>query len=229
MASTNVVNLIGTIIDSFRDTYAITSITHVGTIYTINTADTKRLEVGSYVTISGNNYEVLTLIANTSFTISSAINVIGTSWKALAPYYFYGTPIMISNTLDKYKNYKQKFPVIVLFETMPAVVNDDTSLNIERVVSLEMYFMDEANFKDWSHDEYYTYVIDVLQTYVDDFITKISNHRQIGALDKHNETPYSKWNLVRLDTGKNVFNSELSGIKLEIDLPILKTLECESN
>ena len=229
MASTNVVNLIGTIIDSFRDTYAITSITHVGTTYTINTKDTKRLAVGSYVSISGNNYEVLTLIANTSFTINSTINVIGTSWKALAPYYFYGTPIMISNTLDKYKNYKQKFPVIVLFETMPAVVNDDTALNIERVVSLEMYFCNEANFKDWSHDEYYTYVIDVLQTYVDDFITKISNHRQIGELDKHNETPYSKWNLVRLDTGKNVFNSELSAIKLEIDLPILKTLECESD
>lgn len=229
MASTNVVNLIGTIIDSFRDTYAITSITHVGTTYTINTSDTKRLAVGSYVSISGNNYEVLTLIANTSFTINSTINVIGTSWKALAPYYFYGTPIMISNTLDKYKNYKQKFPVIVLFETMPAIVNDETTLNIERVVSLEMYFCNEANFKDWSHDEYYTYVIDVLQTYVDDFITKISNHRQIGELDKHNETPYSKWNLVRLDTGKNVFNSELSAIKLEIDLPILKTLECESN
>jgi len=229
MASTNVVNLIGTIIDSFRDTYAITSITHVGTTYTINTADTKRLAVGSYVSISGNNYEVLTLIANTSFTISSAINVIGTSWKALAPYYFYGTPIMISNTLDKYKNYKQKFPVIVLFETMPAVVNDDTSLNIERVVSLEMYFCNEANFKDWDSSEYYSNVIDKMQTYVDDFITKISNHRQIGILDKHNETPYSKWNLVRLDTGKNVFNSELSGIKLEIDLPILKTLECESN
>ncbi len=229
MASTNVVNLIGTIIDSFRDTYAITSITHVGTTYTINTTDTKRLAVGSYVSISGNNYEVLTLIANTSFTINSTINVIGTSWKALAPYYFYGTPIMISNTLDKYKNYKQKFPVIVLFETMPAIVNDDTSLNIERVVSLEMYFCNEANFKDWSHDEYYTYVIDVLQTYVDDFITKISNHRQIGTLDKHNETPYSKWNLVRLDTGKNVFNSELSAIKLEIDLPILKTLDCESD
>ena len=229
MASTNVVNLIGTIIDSFRDTYAITSITHVGTIYTINTSDTKRLEVGSYVTISGNNYEVLTLTNNVNFTINSAINVIGTSWKALAPYYFYGTPIMISNTLDKYKNYKQKFPVIVLFETMPAIVNDDTALNIERVVSLEMYFCNEANFKDWDSSEYYSNVIDVLQTYVDDFITKISNHRQIGTLDKHNETPYSKWNLVRLDTGKNVFNSELSAIKLEIDLPILKTLECESN
>lgn len=229
MASTNVVNLIGTIIDSFRDTYVITSITHVGTTYTINTSDTKRLEVGSYVTISGNNYEVLTLIANTSFTINSTINVIGTSWKSLAPYYFYGTPIMISNTLDKYKNYKQKFPVIVLFETMPAVVNDDTALNIERVVSLEMYFCNEANFKDWDSSEYYSNVIDKMQTYVDDFITKISNHRQIGALDKHNETPYSKWNLVRLDTGKNVFNAELSGIKLEIDLPILKTLDCESD
>lgn len=229
MASTNVVNLIGTIIDSFRDTYAITSITHVGTTYTINTADTKRLAVGSYVSISGNNYEVLTLIANTSFTISSAINVIGTSWKALAPYYFYGTPIIISNTLDKYKNYKQKFPVIVLFETMPAIVNDEDTSNIERVVSLEMYFMDEANFKDWSHDEFYTYVINVLQTYVDDFISKLKSNKQIGELDRHNETPYSKWNLVRLDTGKNVFNAELSGIKLEIDLPILKTLDCESD
>jgi hypothetical protein len=53
----NIPILIGAIIDKIRDTYPIVNITHSGTIYTINTSDTKRLEVGSYVTISGNNYD----------------------------------------------------------------------------------------------------------------------------------------------------------------------------
>jgi len=227
--ATSIINLVSSIIDGIRDTSLISSISNVGNIYTINTPDTKRLVIGDFISISGNNYKILTLTINTKFTVSSTIPIIGSTWTALAPYFFYGTPIMISNSIDHIKDYQEKYPIIVLFETMPAVVNDDETKNLERTVSLEMYFCNEANFKDWDSSEYYSNVIDKMQVYIDDFIKQCENTANIGLLSSHSETSFSKWNLKRLDTGTNVFNAELSAIKLEIDLPILKTLECESD
>jgi hypothetical protein len=225
MASTNIVDLVGTLIENIRDTHAIISITNVGNTYTINTAETHSLAVGDYVKISGTDYKIITLTNDTKFTVTSTTAITGTIWTALAPYYFYGTPIMIANTIDKITDYQNKYPVIVLFETMPADSNDgyiDKESPIERTVALEMYFMDEANYSDWASEDYYSNVINDMQTLVDSFIAECQINVQIGSFTKHKETNYSKWNLVRLDTGKNVFNAQLSGIGLNISLPIKK-------
>ncbi len=224
--STNIPNLIGNLISPLRESYIISSITNVGTLYTINTSDTNSLTVGDYISISGNNYVITSLTTNVKFTVVSTISIIGTTWTALTPYYFYGTPIMVSNEIDKLKNYKQKFPIVVLFETISADVDDDPKSNIERTASLELYFMDEANFVDWNHEDYYTNVINRMQVLVDLFIDTCKDSPLIGTFTKHKETNYSKWNMIRLDTGKNVFNSELSGIGVNIDLPIKKQLIC---
>ena len=220
--STNIPNFIESIINLIRDTYSISSITNVGTTYTINTSNTKRLVVGDYVKINSIEYKILTLTINSEFTISSTSAVTGTSWIASAPYFYYGNPIMISNTLDKIRDYQNKFPVIVLFETMPADVDDDENSQVERTVSLQFYFADQANYADWSYEQYYSEVINPLQDYVDEFINALKNHLRIGDLTKHKETPYSKWSLINSETGKNVFNSQLSAIGIAIDLPILK-------
>lgn len=225
--ATNVVSLIGTIIDTIRDTAAITSISHVGTTYTIHTPSTGTQQVDDWIKISGNDYKITALTVNHSFNVTSAINIVGSTWTALAPYYYYGTPIMISNTLDKISDSRNKFPVIVLFEEMPATVNDNEDEQLERTVTCEMYFMDEADYKDWTYDEYYTNILVPMQVVVDAFIAACEANHQIGLLTTHNETPHSKWNLTRMDTGKNVFNSQLSGIQLNIDLPILYVPACE--
>jgi hypothetical protein len=225
--ATNVVSLIGTIISTLRDTATITSISHIGTSYTILTSDTGTQQVNDWIKISGIDYKITAMVTNTSFTVTSATNIVGTTWTALAPYYYYGTPIMISNVLDKIADSRNKFPVIVLFEEMPATVNDNEDEVLERTVSCEMYFMDEANYKDWTYDDYYTNILIPMQIVVDAFIAACEANHQIGILSTHNETPHSKWNLTRMDTGKNVFNSQLSGIQLNIDLPILYVPACE--
>ena len=219
--STNIPNLIDSIIELIRDTATITSITSSGTTRTINTADTGRLVVGDWVKISGTNYKITSITTNSKFTVTSSSAITGTSWTALAPYFFYGTPIMIANTIDKIKDYQNKYPIVVLFETMPATVDDDAKSSVERVVSLQLFFLDQANYTDWSHDEYYSLLLDVLQDYVDSFIDELKNNSSIGKFDSHKETPYSKWTLETGD-GRNVFNAELSGIGIEIDLPVLK-------
>jgi hypothetical protein len=225
MATTNIPALISTIIESIRDTAAITNITHVGNTYTIFTPLTKRLTVGSFVKISGNDYQIISLISNVSFSVTSSINIIGTNWIAMAPYYFYGNAILISNTLDKIKNYQQKFPIIILYLPISTTDNRDETLNIETTANLSIDFMDEACYQDWSADEYITNVVMPLQVYVDDFFEALENSPLIGVFTNNSRKIYDKWILQR-ENGKNVFNSELSGIGLSIDLPILKQLIC---
>jgi hypothetical protein len=221
VSATNIPNLISTFIDLIRDTHAITSITHTGTTYTVNTTDTKRLVAGDYVKINSIEYKIVTLTTNTKFTITSTSAVTGSTWIASAPYFYYGLPTMISNTLAKIKDNQNKYPVIVLFETMPASV-DDSPENVEREVSLKLYFVDEANYEDWRHDEYYSLLLNAMQVYVDDFMEVLKNSSRIGILTNHTEINYSKWNLTT-DKGVNVFNANLSGIGVEITLPILKS------
>jgi len=223
----DIISTVQTLIDSIRDTAAITSITHTGTTYTINTADTKRLAVNQWVRIGTTNYKIVTLTTNVSFTIVSSSNVVGSIWTALAPYYFYGTPKQISNTLSKLSDSETKYPIIALMETMPATVNNDETQPIERTVSLEMFFGDLCNPPDWDSEDYYTNVIDKMQVYIDSFIDACENSSLVTLPDTHSETPYSRWNMTLTATGANVFNENLSGIMLSIDLEFMRSLACD--
>jgi len=221
--STNIPNLISSIIDLIKDTGDITSITSSGTTRTIFTADTKNLNAGDYVTIGNSDFKILTLVANNKFTVVSTNAITATTWTAKAPYFFYGNPLMIVNTINRIKDYKQKYPIIVLFETMPSTVNDELVNPLERTVSLDMFVADEANYKDFSHEDYYSQVIDKLQDIADKLIYEFKNNASIGKLTNHKETPYSQWNLTT-EEGKNVFDAELSAIRIQIDLPIKKSV-----
>lgn len=228
MATTNIPALIGSLIDKIRDTASITNITHSGSTYTVFTPLTKRLIVGSWVKISGNDYQILTLTINTSFTVSSSINIVGTTWTALAPYYFYGNAILISNTISLIEKYKETFPVIILYLPITTIDNRDDTLKLETTANLRIDFMDKASYNDWVAEDYINNVVTPLQVYVDDFFEKLEHAYNIGEFTNNSRKIYDKW-ILQLENGKNVFNAQLSGIGIEIDLPILKTLDCESD
>jgi len=219
--ATNIPNLIGSIIDTIRDTHVITSITNIGTTYTINTANTHGLVAGDYVKINSIEYKITSLVVNTRFTVVSTTAVTGTSWTASAPFYYYGTPLQISNAINKIKDYQKKLPIIVLFETTEADVNDDPTIDIERTPTLQIFFACEANFQDWDWDDYYVGALTPMQLYVDAFIEALEDSPRIGIFKNHKETPYQQWNMERLSTGKNIFDANLSAIGIDINPPII--------
>ena len=220
-----VVDLIEEIINSIRDTFAITSIDDLGGgYYTINTTDTKDLADDDYVTISGNSYQVSELVADTSFKVSSTTEVIGTLWIADAPYYFHGTPIAIANTINHIFDGKLKYPVIILFERLRERVNDDITMEIGRIAPLRMFFGTLSKYADWTTDEHYTNVLIPIQTLVDGFVEALKKSAKIGELETHEEEPRANWGLFRDDSGsvKSIFNENLSGKEFSIDLPIVR-------
>lgn len=108
--------IIGDIIDSMRYTGTITLSVETSGLYTLTSVNT--LTSNEVVSINSIDY-VVTVIDENSFTIEAetGLDFTGLSWKALAPYYEYGTPKEVSNTLSKKINdifVHQKYPLIWL-------------------------------------------------------------------------------------------------------------------
>lgn len=151
----NTPDILELLIDKIREFGAITAITNTsGTTFLIETPETKSLTVGDYVKISGNDYKITTLTTDVSFTVESSISIVGLLWQAKAPYFFYGDAIFISNQLSKIKDYQLKYPIIVLFETSPADVDDNDLSNIDRILTLDMCFLNEADYENWDSESY---------------------------------------------------------------------------
>lgn len=123
------VDLIGEIVDSMRETGIITSSSEVSGRYTIVSDNTfKDREV---VNIDSVDYIVYDPIA-TQFEIEAitGLDFAGLEWKALAPYYLHGHPIEISNRLNQQNSgiYQyQKYPLVALLQDFDEEIDPDKS------------------------------------------------------------------------------------------------------
>jgi len=226
-----VVDFIDSIIDNIRDTYSIDSITNVGTTYTINTADTKDIANNDYVTINSVSYKISNLVADTSFDVTSLTSVTGSSWKADAPYYYYGTPIATGNTrnIDKLDGILMKYPFIAVLEPFDSEINLDTSDIIYKTANLWMVFMTESNPNDWNTEQHYTNAINNMTTLLRTFMLELVKSGKISELEGYTETNHSEWGLIAKNSGstKTIFNENLSGVEItNFKLPLLKKYSC---
>jgi len=95
------VDIIGAVIDSMRETDTITG--SVETSPGIYVIDSKNgLKDFDYITIDDVDYQVSS-VSDTNYTINSdpLLDFTGKTWKAKAPYYLHGHPLEIVNRLNK--------------------------------------------------------------------------------------------------------------------------------
>lgn len=223
------IDFIETIIDSLRETASISSITNIGNIYTINTSDTKNLKNNDNIYISGNIYFISNLIINTSFKITSTTAVVGATWKAASPYYFYGTPQKLNEEFagKQQKNRIQQGYFVFLFEILKETINNDKLSNTLRTSSLELYFLKFSNLKDWTTYQHYLNVIDYTSTLSEAFITKLNNNKHVMKFDDYTAINYANWGKFMKDKGfkELILNQLFSGTGIFFDLPLNKSLE----
>lgn len=221
-----ITEIISAIIDSIRDTGTITSITKSGSVYTCFTANTKKLKQYYYVVINSKSYQITEIVANTYFKVSSTTAVTGTTWTAEAPYYYSGTPIAIDNTLKQIGEGAKKYPIIVLFETIKQKIINDTTKATGINADLQLFFMDNANYRDWQTSDHYDNVIEPLQDYVDLFLAACNKSKYINffELKDYNTVNHAKWGIYVENKGhiRSIFTDDLSGIELQINLPIMR-------
>lgn len=230
---TTVEQLIGSVIAKMRAKRSgtITNITQNGKEYTIETANTFDLMVGNYVTINGNSVIITAVVENVSFTVKSSTSLIGaTDWVANYPLFVYGDPIDMNAELNAGNNDQDtKYPSVIMFEIKRTRGFRDLNSAYDQVPRIRLFFMDQANYEDSDIDQLYD-VVDRMECLAYEFMDCLDVTPHVFAQDiEFDLNKHSKWGVRvirdRKANAETIFDNNLSGVELIIDLPIAKTLQ----
>lgn len=199
--------------------------------YTTNTA---WFYTGNTVDIGGNLYFVESFVWNEYLVLTNNENelVINKPYELTAPTFKHGklkaTTIEMLNRPEQ-RNY---FPIVWMFELSPRGGASDVDTVFESTGSVRMFIMNTASYSDYTTQDHYTNVINPLSNLVKLLLNALKAHKRTGKIFTNTNLPHAKFTNDTGETdseGNNILPFELSGIELDIDLPIKFNLNCFSH
>lgn len=198
--------------------------------YTLIVCDSLWATQGFTITIQGNQFKIIAIVPNVSITITGgAIAPIKGSFVLYHPKFYYGTIQSTIQDLDRKVNYNlltsDKLPMIWLHESVDERINLDSLSAIHTRNSVDLYFMVDANFAQWTNDDHHTYAIDPMRQLCDSFISamKLTGLVNDHLLEQIDLNEYARWGTTAKDgQSKKIFNMEMSGIKVKLNIPFMR-------
>jgi hypothetical protein len=171
--------------------------------------------------IDGSPFEIFAVVDNTSIEV---VGVVPTpvAYTVPNPFYFHGTPILTNAHINGAKE-SDKIPMIYLYEILK---EKDKSPNnrIVRESDLRLFFLDSANFDEWSTDDHYSKRLLGLNNLVDAFEEAA---RLYSCCFYLYETDFTRinhvnWGVYQDNKGhvKTIFDDRLTGVELSFTLPL---------
>ncbi len=208
--------------------YAVTASPNGGWVLSVD--QTHYLNTNKQFKISGIVYTVTSFIQDKQVTVTGSIAPVRGSYTLPPPYFTHGKLKAVNFDLAK-KEPLITSPLIWNFEiqgrTRPAEV--DTVIISEGAVKL--FFMTTANYEDFDTDAHYTECIEPMNTVIDSFIKALKDHRRTGLVFENSRTAHAKFttggNSTTAGTEKNVLPVFVSGIELDIAVPIIEDYTCK--
>ncbi len=138
------------------------------------------------------------------------------------PFFFHGTPYMTNIELTKIQKTDSKFPMIYLYEIVREDIRNEEKDGLAEIADIRLFFLDNANFRDWDTDKHYTNSIRPQRKLVDEFILQMNKYKMFDRSD--NITLINHVNFGQFVDKKghlqSIFNEKTSGIELQIKLRI---------
>jgi hypothetical protein len=227
---TPTVDIIESLLSGFNPSTAIKTITDNlnGTI-TVTVCDTLNLREDLTFTLNLVTYKVISISGNSVTFATATLPLKGDLIFPKKPFYFHGTPIATGNELAIIGNSTDKLPMVYLLEIIQDSFPNELTSSIDRETTVRLFFLDEANFEDWDTDQHYSQAIQPQANYALAFRKYLQNHRSIGLLQGSTDLIYrAKFGLSVTQNGvsRNLFAENLSGVEMELTLPIKKSLDC---
>lgn len=206
--------------------------------YTLNVCRTYWVKVGDSFTVdllgTEYTYTVTNLIKDTSITVSSSDGnypVIVNAFDVESPKYYHGTVINTNLELNGEQFAENCTPMIYFLEQYTETYFTNDSI-LDRETNIRLFFLESANFQDWNTDEHYENAIYYTRQMLDYFIyevlfkTKGIHSDLIEDYATTNRVNFGVYTTDRGSTNK-IFDKELTGIELQINLPITKNyIDC---
>ncbi len=188
----------------------------------VNVEKTYQARKEMFLDVDGVNYKILEVKKDQSITVEGVIKT-GSTYKIPNPKYFHGTPLMTNAQINGVKISTDKLPMIYLYEILRER-ELPVSSQIVRESDLRLFFLDTANFSDWSTDDHYSKRLVGLNCLVDFFIEEARKNTCQFYLYKTKFTRINhvKWGVFQDNKGHitKLFDDELTGVELSFTLPL---------
>lgn len=194
--------------------------------FNITLDSTQSLVSGTFVIINAEQYKIKSLVSPTElFFDSGTLPSIDDIVEISAPKFHHGTIKAVSSELNKLSS-RDYLPMIYLYEILQENRNRDNENPISREPELSIFFLEEANFKNWLTEDHYTEVIKPMDNLAERFIDLIQNDSFFGSIEEQDYTitPHAKFGWSdRNGHLRNMFDINLSGVELKIKIPIQRS------
>ena len=222
-----VVDIIESFINNISFAQDVISHSDNGINTTIEVADIYHARAKLIIDVDGSDYEVVSVTEPGTIVVSGVI-ADPLILTLPDPYYFHGTPYATNSHLSSIEDWRNKTPFIYLLEIIRESFQGPESV-IEREADIRLFFLDNANFADWTTDQHYTLVINGQRRLLEKIVYEMKRYYRFGLIENYDIYSHAKFGVYTDMQGhtNSVFDEELSGVELRINLPILYELKCE--
>lgn len=139
----------------------------------------------------------------------------------------HGTIIMTNDDLSNIKKSEDKYPLIFQHEIINEVFDADVNKRLERTAMVDLFFLCDANFDKWDIEAHEKYAIKPMRELCEKFINALRESSIVNKLGTFNIMNHVKFGVYLSNKGhtERIFNDNLSGVQLKIDLEFL-TCNC---
>lgn len=207
--------------------------------YGCYTTNTKWVMIENKIVLNGVEYKVESYSLNEFLELSGAsipstgsqaLNIKrGKSIVPFSPYFTHGKLKAVNAKVADVKKDSNILPMLWNFELQPRTLPADLDTIFESEGSVRIFFLNSTNPKQYETETDYQNSIFPLTNLVDEFLVALRKQKRAGKFFVSNRINHSKFTTGGGDTNvaeNYVLGKFLSGIEIEVDLPVLKSLIC---
>ena len=199
--------------------------------YTLNSCDTSYLRECKPITINNTGgpvtYTIESVVQDESFTVIGGDMPDAEVIDLPLPFYFHGYVNNTNEELVKVDDYRDKYPMIYLYEIVEEVYNNSLSNPVAFTTNVRLFFMDTTNAEDYKTEDHYVEVIRPMRALVRGFLNDINTDASeiFQEPEQFRIVPWVNFGRFEQDNGttKYLFNDHLSGVELRIDLNVRRS------
>ena len=233
MAIVQIVDIIENIVSKLTYTVIISSNTDNGAgKHVLFTSNTYYCTKTNKVTIGGVVYKITNVDFNVSITVepvNHTTSIVATSFDLKAPTFFHGTVYSTDKEilLDTERN-RDVYPIVYLYESLKETVIHDKTDPSERIVPIRLFLLDLSKWNNNLNAYFLTDVLKPLSNVESKLFEQIAKSKVLEELSDNG----SRENIARFGVTdqygvtKVIFSEELSGIELNMNIPITRNCKC---
>jgi len=220
------------IIDKIDLTVKVISVSNVGSVFTIELCNNKWLRPNQYLNDGSHNWLITAINSNgiiTAIKPSGATNITKRQTLTIKePTFMSGTKLAVnSEWLSLTNDMRNKLPLIWLLESIEEQEFGIKSA-IERKSKIRVLFLDDNNPKQYLIKDYRKNVVSPMLGLKDSFVDAINKNLIFDYIENWSSKPFTRFGTEN-ENGylNNILDADLSGVQLDITLPIHKRKECK--